>query len=98
MGASVPKVPDARDDDFLWVMFEDVVFNNPVLARAENEGTIRRLFMCESPSAEVLWPAGTGGSMLEILFTSLDGSEVADLLPIPWRRALNFRFVAFIAR
>lgn len=31
------------------------------------------------------------------MFTSFGGSEVADLLPIPLRRALNFRFVAFIA-
>jgi hypothetical protein len=31
------------------------------------------------------------------LFTSFGGSEVVDLLPIPLRRVLNFRFVAFMA-
>ena len=35
--------------------------------------------------------------VLESLFTSLELTEVEDLLPMPLRRALNLRFVAFMA-
>ena len=94
---SVSKVPDAREDDFLWVMLEDVDFDNPSFAGAEVEGLTRRLFTSESSSPAAVGPIAGGRVILETLFTSFGGSEVADLLPIPLRRALNFRFVAFIA-
>ena len=97
MGVSVSKVPDAREEDFLCVMVEDVDFDNPFFAAAKSDGTIRRFFTCESPSPVPVAPMAGGTSILEALLTSFGGNEVADLLPIPLRRALNFRFVAFIA-
>ena len=78
-------------------MFEDVGVNNPSFAGAEVEEITRRLFTSESPSPAAVGPVAGGLSILETMFASFGGSEVADLLPIPLRRALNFRFVAFIA-
>lgn len=99
LGVSVVKAPAAMEADFLWAIAGGVDFDNAFFARVEAEGTIRRFFNCESPLlADVVSMVVAGDrSMLEALFTSLDGSEVVDLLPIPLRRALNFRFVAFMA-
>lgn len=36
-------------------------------------------------------------SALGVLFSSFEESEVVDLFPIPFRRALNLRFVAYMA-
>ncbi len=52
-------------------------------------GVIRRLFIIGSRSLDVL-------SGLEALFPSFEEREVVGLLPMPFKRALNFRFVAFI--
>jgi hypothetical protein len=96
LGVSVSKAPDAREADFLWVMAEDGDFDEAFFVAAEAEGAIRRFFTCESPSPGVVEPMVADRSMFEALFTSFEGSEVVDLLPIPLRRALNFRFVAFM--
>ena len=96
-GVSVASVPDTREADFLWVMAEDVDFDNGFLVGVKAEGTMRRLFACESASPGVVELTLADRSTFDALFTSFDESEVVDLLPIPFRRALNFRFVAFMA-
>lgn len=96
LGPSVPTVADAREADFLWAMTEDVDFDKAFFAMFESEGAIRRFFVCELASPAVVEPMVGGRSVFEALFASFGGSEVVDLLPIPLRRALNFRFVAFM--
>lgn len=60
----------------------------PFEVEIDVESLIRRFFACESLSP------------VEITSTreafSLDANEVVDLFPIPFSRALNFRFVAFM--
>jgi len=93
-GASAVRAPDAVEADFWWCMVgfaEIAVFKKGILPEVEAEGVVRRFFACESASPiEVK-------STLNPLLTSFDDNEVVDLLPIPFRSALNLRFVAFIA-
>ena len=95
-GVSAAKVPDAKEVDFLWIMAEDLDFDSTFLVGVETTGAIRRFFAFESPSPAEVESVVADRSMLEALFTSFGGSEVVDLLPIPLRRVLNFRFVAFM--
>lgn len=101
LGVSLVNDADAQEADFLWVIVdrrvaEDEVFDKVFFLVVEAEGIMRRFFASESasPVAVKLFVAK---STLEALFTPFDDNEVVDLLPIPLRRALNFRFVAFMA-
>jgi len=85
-GGSDVRASDAVEADFLWFA-ETVDFGKGALLEAEADGTSRRFFACRSTSAEEL---------KSTLLTSFDDNEVVDLLPIPFRSALNFLFVAFI--
>ena len=96
LGVSAAKVPDAREADFLWVMAEDLALDNTLFVGVDATGAIRRFFAFESPSPADFGSMVADRSMLDALFTSFGGSEVVDLLPIPLRRVLNFRFVAFM--
>lgn len=96
MGDSVVKVSDAREADFLCVEAEGVGFEDVFFVATEAEAASRIFFDCESTSLADVELMVVGWSVLEALFTSFGGSEVVDLLPMPLRRALNFRFVAFM--
>ena len=77
----------AREIDFWCAIDMDDAGDLEVEVRVEG-GVIRRFFARES--------AVVVESSLEALFTSFEDREVVDLLPIPFRRALNFRLVAFM--
>lgn len=79
----------AREIDFWCAIVTAEDAGN--LEVAVEGGVIRRFFVCVS--LEVAVESG-----LETLFTSFEDNEVVDLLPMPFRRALNLRFVAFMAR
>ena len=79
------------DADFLCVIFAlSVMFLVLPIASSVEAGATRRRFHMLSSSRE------DDKSVGRLLFTSFEVREVVDLLPIPFSRALNFRFVAFM--
>lgn len=91
-GAYFGSAVTASEADFLCaivIVEETVDLENGEWEAGIEVGVIRRFFARLS----VAVPSG-----LEALFTSFEEREVVDLLPMPLRRALNLRFVAFMAR
>jgi len=98
LGDSVVTTAVARDVDFVCgIAFVELLVKSLEVTcdvfwdDIESELLVRRFLACESGSL-----AGVK-SVREALFTSLEDKEVVDLFPIPFKRALNFRFVAFIS-
>jgi hypothetical protein len=92
LGVSTAKIPDAGEADFFCVMADRMLVglvDFDRVFRVEFAERMRRFFACESASPREF------RSTLEA--SSFDVKEVVDLLPIPLRRAWNFRFVAFMA-
>ena len=95
MGVSSDNTPVATEEDFLCDMLDSLFCNGVPFSTGTRDGLemeelIRGFLFCESalPAVEFTF---------EALFTSFDDSEELELLPIPPRRALNFRLVAFMA-
>jgi len=61
------------------------------VAEAAGDPLTRRFFACMSLSVVEV------GFVWKPLFTSFDGEEVVGFVPMPFSKALNFRFVAFIS-
>lgn len=87
MGSAVT----ASEADFLCDMVAEEDLGSWELGVRVEIGIIRRFF------ARLSIEEVDVSSGLEALFTSFDDREVLDLLPMPFRRALNFRLVAFMA-
>lgn len=93
MGASVIVAGVAIDADFLCfiVVVRRSFKRVEAVVEVAGDPLTRRFFACVSLSVievEFVWKP---------LFTSFDGEEVVGFVPMPFSKALNFRFVAFIS-